>query len=240
MPRRTRPPEVTRSEHWLRVAANEAKSASARHIAELFGWQTEALEWVSPIAADAFAEYYDDAFLAKLGLTDLNYPLADFWPASGPRWDGLARTECGKVLLVEAKAHIEEAVDYRSAAGPTSMKLIQRSLDDAKQAYAASEQGCWESPFYQTANRLAHLHFLRELNGIDAYLLYLNFADAPDVPFPASTAQWEGAARITHKCLGLARNHPYRDYVGTLNWPVADMLASLEPDTAARVTAHCN
>jgi len=130
-------------------------------------------------------------------------PLQAFWPAVGPRWDGLARTTSGKVILVEAKAYIEEAVDYASKASPDSLEQIKRSLAEAKEWANGANAAPWESPFYQYANRLAHLYFLRVKNNVDAYLLFLYFADAPDVPEPCTTEQWQGAIRLTRKCLGL-------------------------------------
>jgi hypothetical protein len=209
----------------MRLAANDAAEACNARICSTFCWETEDINWVSPVADDAFAEYYDQAFLDRLGIEDLRVPLEDFWPASGPRWDGLARTASGKIILVEAKAYVEESVDYRSGAGPASMARIRQSLADAKHAFQANEAAPWEAPFYQYANRLAHLYFLRELNNIDAYLLFLNFADAPDVPAPCSTEQWAGATRITEKCLGLGK-HPYRDYVKTMVWSVPEMISN--------------
>lgn len=222
MPRRPRPPNTERSEHWMRVAANEASGALNHKIAKAYGWSGEEIEWLSPITSDEYAEYYDESFLELLGINDLRVPLRDFWPRSGPRWDGLARTASGKVILVEAKAYIEEGVDYRSKASPASLEKINKALDQAKAAFMANPDAPWESPYYQYANRLAHLYFLRELNGVDAHLLFLYFADAPDVPAPCSAEQWRGAIRLTEKCLGLGQ-HPYKKHVSTIVWPVPDM-----------------
>jgi len=80
--------------------------------------------------------------------------------------------------LVEAKAHIDEAVDFGSRAKTDSLKQICRALTCAKKAFGVIGDAPWDSPFYQYANRLAHLYFLRQLNGLDAYLLFLYFADA--------------------------------------------------------------
>ena len=216
MPRRARPPETQRSEHWLRVVVNQRRANFDGKVRSAFGWPSaEKIEWRSPIQEDAYAEYYDDAFLQRLGLHDLPVPLKRFWPPSGPRWDGLARTESGKILLLEAKAYIEEAVDYRSPAGSASLKLITRSLADAKRAFGARPEAGWDAPFYQYANRLAHLHFLAGLNKVDAYLLFVYFADAQDVPRPCAAQQWEGAIRLVAKCLGIEA-HKYRDRVAHL------------------------
>lgn len=232
MPRRERPSETTRSEHWLRVAVNSSSADLNRRVGAAFAWSDqEALIWRSPTTDDDYAEYYDQAFLERLGLHDVRIPLNSFWPPSGPRWDGLARTESGKVLLVEAKAHVDESVDYGSKASPDSHQHISRALADAKRAFRAREDATWETPFYQYANRLAHLHFLNGLNGIDAYLLFIYFSDAPDVPEPCTREQWEGAIRLTKKCLGISA-HPYQSRVKDLIISVRDLLSNPAPVSA--------
>ncbi len=223
MPRRDRPKTTQRSEHWMRVAANEDSETLNQKIRDLFGWSSdEKIQWLSPISEDDYAEYYDQEFLSRLGITDLKVPLSDFWPNSGARWDGLARTSGGKVILVEAKAYIEEGVDFKSKAGERSYAKIRKALEQAKSDFGANVDAPWESPFYQYSNRLAHLYFLHKLNGLDAYLVFLYFADAPDVPNPSSESEWRGSARLVEKCLGLGR-HPYRDRLGTLIWSVEEM-----------------
>jgi hypothetical protein len=172
-------------------------------IAEAFGWRDAAIDWRSPRQDDEYAEYYDQAFLDRLGVTELTMPLDEFWPKSGPRWDGLARTTDGSLILVEAKAYIEEAVDYRSKASPDALRRIRARLDEAKAAFHASKDACWYAPFYQMANHLAHLYYLAGINGKDAYLVFVDFANAPDVPEPATCQEWQGAVRLAHRCLGV-------------------------------------
>jgi hypothetical protein len=125
-------------------------------------------------------------------------------PPSGPRWDGLARTQSGKILLVEAKAH------------------ISRSLADAKKAFGARREASWDVPFYQYANRLAHLHFLAGMNKIDAYLAFVYFAGAPDVPKSCAEQHWQGAIRLVTKCLGIEQ-HRYRARLAHVVYPVGDL-----------------
>lgn len=172
-------------------------------IAEAFGWHDALIDWRSPRQDDDFAEYYDQAFLDRLGVSELTMPLDEFWPKSGPRWDGLALTIDGRLILVEAKAHIDEAVDYRSKASPDALRRIEERLNEAKAAFHASKDACWHVPFYQMANRLAHLYYLAGIKGKDAYLVFIDFANAPDVPEPATCQEWQGAVRLAHKCLGL-------------------------------------
>jgi hypothetical protein len=123
------------------------------------GWrESEVIEW-SPIKEDEYAEYFDEEFLGRLGIEVLRVPLNEFWPRSGPRWDGLARTRRGKIILVEAKAYIEEAVDFGSKTGSTSSAMINAALAETKAAFGAAETAAWHAPLYQYANRLAY-HFL--------------------------------------------------------------------------------
>lgn len=223
MPRRERPEKTSRSEHWLRGAVNKCPDYLNAQVRGAFAWPaSEAITWVSPLASDGYAEYYDDAFVERLGIAPLAVPLQSFWPASGPRWDALARTASGKIILVEAKAHIDESVDYGTGASGASRDKIERALADAKQAFGASEHASWGAPFYQYANRLAHLYFLSELNGCEAYMLFLYFADAPDVPSPCADAEWRGAIRLTKRCLGLGA-HRFVNRVGDLILRVPDM-----------------
>ncbi|MGY4618572.1 hypothetical protein ACVWZ4_003799 [Bradyrhizobium sp. USDA 4472] len=220
MPRRERPIETKRSEHWLRVAVNDRTSQTNEMVKGLFGWPiSEGIEWRSPVKSDDYAEYYDSEFLARLGIDNLGVSLNQFWPNSGPRWDGLATTDSGKIILVEAKAYVGEMISH-ARASPKSLRKIRAAIEKTKDAFGASADCGWESPFYQYANRLAHLYFLRELNSVDAYLLFVYFADAPDVPAAegCSIDQWMGATRLVEKALGLG-SHPYSGYAKSLILP---------------------
>lgn len=54
-----------------------------------------------------------------------------------------------------------------------------RSFNETKH-FLQAEPGCdWTERFYQYANRLAFLYFLREVNGIEAYLVFLYFLNDP-------------------------------------------------------------
>jgi hypothetical protein len=137
---------------------------------------------------------------------------------AGTRW----LTDSGKVILVEAKAQVGEMVSH-TRASPESLSKIRAAIEKTKAAFGVGDDFNWESPFYQYANRLAHLYFMRKLNGLDAYLLFMYFADAPDVPSAerCSTDQWRGAIRLAEKALGLG-SHRYREFIKSLIVPVFD------------------
>lgn len=231
MPRRSRPAETTRSEHWIRTVVNEFPEYLNRAIIEKLALdQSESIDWRSPLREDGYAEYSDQAFLDRLAITNLSHPLDSFWPQRGPCWDGLARTKSGKCLLIEAKAYIEEAVDYSSKA--TNLKSISRmssALDEAKKAFQATPEAPWNSPYYQYANRLAHLYYLWGLNRVDAYLVFVYFADARDVPNPCTRDEWNGAIRLMKKSLGLQANE-YGARIAEVIISVPEMVSNSKRD----------
>ena len=101
------PPGKRGSLKWIQRAVNVRPAAiDAPILPQIPG--ASRVEWLSPIESDAFAEYRDRSFLNKVGHPELADALSDFWPAFGPQWDALGRTDIGEVILVEAKAHIEE------------------------------------------------------------------------------------------------------------------------------------
>lgn len=162
------------------------------------------ITWLSPRPGDNYAEYRDEDFIVLLDI-ELKFPLESFWPERGPVWDGLAKTSDGKILLVEAKAHARELKSCIKAKAPSSCALINKSLGEAKDFFHASPMADWTEPYYQYANRLAHLYFLREKNGIDAYLLFLYFMNDIAMNGPRSQSEWESIIDEVHEHLDVAR-----------------------------------
>ena len=157
-----------------------------------------------PAATDGFAEYRDSAVLRCLGVDRLpNCSLAEFWPSRGPVWDALGVSQEGRLILVEAKAHIPEAASPPSRASVSSLAHIRRSLGEARSFYAPRATADWAGPLYQYANRLAFQYLFAHLNNLPSRLVLLDFYNASDVQGPESEAEWRGATRLIHALLGL-------------------------------------
>jgi hypothetical protein len=115
----------------------------------------------------------------------------------------LGVSKAGRIILVEAKAHIAEAASPASSATEASLVHIRRSLAEARSHYAPRAKAEWSGPLYQYANRLAFHYFLAVVNGLPSRLVFLDFYNAEDVQGPESVLEWHGANRLIHALLGL-------------------------------------
>lgn len=206
-------PEGTRgSLKWIqRVIAGKPELIDVPIMQRLPG--SPPVSWLSPLREDQFAEYRDAAFLKRLGIEDLKEDLAAFWPARGPQWDALGRSANGDLLLVEAKAHIPEILSSPTQAGARSRARIELALEQTVKALRAKPIAPWTDAFYQYANRLAHLDFLRRVHGKRAWLIFVYFVGDEDMKGPASKDEWEAALQVTRYVMGLERNHPLSRYI---------------------------
>ncbi|MFQ5811999.1 MAG: hypothetical protein ACE5I2_02220 [Anaerolineae bacterium] len=168
---------------------------------------------MSPLRDDDYAEYRDQEFITRLGITLERMPLASFWPRFGPAWDTLAKTDRGDVILVEAKAHVPEMVTDPTGASEPSLTKIRESLNATKRFLGSHSDADWATCFYQYTNRLAHLYLLRELNGLPAYLLFLYFINDKEMNGPSTQSEWEAAIKLLESFLGIRKQHRLSEYV---------------------------
>lgn len=205
------PPGTKGSLKWLQRAVNQRPDL-------VQPTDLPPLTWVSPLVGDDHAEYRDAAFLARLGLAPLAPALADFWPRRGPQWDGLA-TFPGGVVLVEAKAHLPEFRSPPCAAGPASGARIAAAFEQVQRALDLPLTR-WDRRYYQYANRLAHLWWLRA-QGIEAHLLLVGFLHDAESAGPTDPAEWHAAVAVAEAALRLEPN------------PLGPFIHHVMPDTRA-------
>jgi hypothetical protein len=196
---------------WIQRAVNSRPDLLDREIVSTLA-DSGAVEWLSPRAEDDYAEYRDKAFLNRIGYPELSDRLSEFWPRRGPQWDALGKTTRGTVLLVEAKAHVGEICSPGSGAGGEARLMIERALASAASHMVARPKAPWIDTFYQLANRLAHLHFLR-VNGVDAWLVLVNFIDDEEMNGPRGVAEWQAAYQVVHHVMGIPMRNPLGKFV---------------------------
>jgi len=189
----------------------------------------EAIQWRSPLKGDDYAEYFDQAFLDRLGIEDSKKSLLQFWPRGGPHWDGLAITSKKQVILVEAKANIAEFATHPCGAkSPKSVRQILESLGQVQQFMHIEKNRrrpeLWANAFYQYTNRIAHLYFLRELNCIPTHMIFLDIINDPDSGNDAvkSADEWRLLVRLAEGCLGITPKKPLMKHVHHIHLDVSE------------------
>jgi len=166
-----------------------------------------AIQWVSPLAADTYSEYQDSEFLERVGLGILAPRLLEFWPRGLPCWDALAKIE-GGCLLIEAKSHVPEMYGGGcGASSPRSKQKIKAALDATHAWLGVSPEVDWMGRLYQSANRFASLYFLREIAGVQAFLVNVYFVGDPRTP--TTREVWDAAIGDVNRELGLVHEVPY-------------------------------
>ena len=216
MPRINQFPALKGSQKWIQKLVNEKPDLLNSQIKNQLNLQeTDTITWLSPLAEDEYAEYQDQGFLDLLNIKLTKVSLSDFWPARGPVWDGLGRSETGKVFLVEAKSHISEVLSSKTGAGVKSLSKIKKSLNETKSFLNSTSEHDWTSTFYQYTNRLAHLYLLRTLNKIPAYLVFVYFVNDEEMNGPQSIDEWPGAIKLLHSFLGIGR-HKLSKYIADI------------------------
>jgi hypothetical protein len=91
-----------------------------------------------------------------------------------------------------------------------SIEKIKAALDKAASYLGAERRAPWSSVFYQLANRIAHLYFLRN-NGAKAWLVLVN-CDT-EMNGPSSEAEWRAAYQVVWHVLGLPKHHKLSPYI---------------------------
>ncbi len=197
---------------WIQVLVNDNSTLLNQHILDQLGIRVRKIDWRSPLQADQYAEYRDEGFLETLGIEKFNEHLRGFWPRNGPQWDALGRCNAaGPYFLVEAKANIPEIMSSMGATSEKSIALIKESLSKTRTFLKCKDSELWEKGFYQYANRIAHLYFLREICQIDAYLVFLYFIN-DHTHIPTNHEQWLGAIELQKRLIGV-KNHKLNKYV---------------------------
>jgi hypothetical protein len=194
------------SQKWLQVLINDRADLINRALAPALKLQSPGvLHWRSPLRSDDYAEYRDECALELLGIDLQQRALEHFWPAKGPRWDALAVAgeSPPKPILVEAKSHICELCSTACGAKGQSLRTIEASLAATRTFLGSTTRINWSKSYYQYANRLAHLYLLRELNGLDAYLVFVYFLNDEEMGGPRTVEEWKTVIELAERSLGV-------------------------------------
>ena len=146
-----------------------------------------------------------------------------FWPVGRGihNWDAVGwvcSNEIQELLLVEAKAHIEETKTNCQAKDPGSIKKIVEAFEMVKNALGVPNEIGWMKDYYQVTNRIASLYFLHQQK-IPSHLLFIYFVgDRRNSrrESPQSKEEWEKILKMQEESVGLPRGHILEDRIHKL------------------------
>jgi hypothetical protein len=203
------------SQKWIQKLVNECPNLLNQKIRDQLKVKWN-IKWKSPLKRKEYAEYRDEDFLKALGLKHLISSLTAFWPPFGPQWDGLGTAKPNYVFLLEAKSHVKEIVSSPTGAKDReSLEKIRKSLRETKEYVRSASVADWSSYFYQYTNRLAHLYFLRTLQKVEAYLIFLYFIGDKigSTRGPQTKEEWLSALEVMKVYLGVNKKHRLNKYI---------------------------
>jgi hypothetical protein len=114
---------------------------------------------------------------------------------------------------VESKAHVGELLSPGTKASSQSKTFIDRSLKEVQSFLGVNPVVDWSKVLYQYTNRLAHLYLLRELNDVQAFLVFLYFVGDREMDGPSTPGEWKSAIRVVKGILGLGEGHKLSKFV---------------------------
>jgi hypothetical protein len=173
----------------------------------------EHVQWLSPLDSIRYRISPSADFLRAAGLSGQQPGLLDRrWSQLGPCWDAVGLFSRGKgrprgVLLVEAKSQLEEIEGSCCRVPAGSIPVIMETFRETRQWLEALETQDWSGSLYRMANRLAHLHLLRNRLDVPAWLVQVYFLNDP--AGPASRADWLPVIAGAQARLGLCRRPPF-------------------------------
>jgi hypothetical protein len=200
-----------RSARSVRRTFHSRPDELSSEVAAEVGVALDSIRWLPFFRVeDGEREHRALEFLPELTFEPLRPSWRDFWPQRGHQqsWDaiGTAGTDW---LLVEAKANWPEFCTPPTTAKGDGLKTIENSLGRVRRDLGVSRWFRWTGTYYQYANRLATLWFLRE-HGVGARLVSVYFTGDrfPDrTPCPASEAEWLALIETRRLTLGLPKDH---------------------------------
>jgi hypothetical protein len=127
-------------------------------------------------------------------------------------------------VLVEAKAHLREFFSPPTQSRDTSRQKIEEAFNAVQTDMGISSSTDWTRTYYQYANRIAHLWWLRQ-RGINAALLFVSFLNDDEMGGPKHAESWGAAFASANYALGLTGANPLLRHVVHLTPDVRQMQA---------------
>jgi hypothetical protein len=168
------------------------------------------IRWVAPDQGAGWDEragseaVTGEEALRRLGVTLHERPLPTFWPDEGPRWDALGRDDSGAVVLLDVRGSVRDLISAPAGMTPVERVWVEDTIEEVRRHLGAAGSLDWAATFFRLTSRLAHLHLLRELNGVEAWLVCVHLSrPGGGRGMPAEESEWLPPLRTMYRGLGL-------------------------------------
>ncbi|MGV8984556.1 hypothetical protein [Clostridium sp.] len=116
--------------------------------------------------------------------------------------DGIDRQK--GLLLVEAKAHIDETKSDLKAISKESIDKIKNAITVTQACYGI-ELTDWTKHYYQLGNRIAFLYFMNEILNIPTWFVLINFTEGSYKP--TGVDEWLKHYHKIYVAMGIKHNN---------------------------------
>ena len=206
--------------HLLRLLGRHRSSFDLK-ILQALGYSNKKIEWLDykydskKLIPDK--EYVGIDFLENSAdYKSLKDSWRNYWPSSNnaQNWDAICKID-NEWILIEAKAHKDE-MNSNSKASKKSRIFISERFDEIKAKYGITSQNDWNKNYYQKANRILFLEYLKD-NNIRAKLLFVYFVNGyrkgGEQLGVTSIAQWTDLIKKQDEYLGISNNKLIKDNI---------------------------
>lgn len=199
------------SKYWMQVLVNSYNGKALTKKIQKKDSTIGDITWISPLKEYNYEEYKLNSNSPNLSVLKISKKDMDFWPSGQPQWDaiGFVQAEPKTIILVEAKAHLDEMNSSCTAKSEKSTRLIENTLKETYEKLTHDnnkefKKDIWMKKYYQLGNRLAFLYKLKE-KGYKVKLVLLNIVNDPTLGNKkASEKEWiDHYNEVFKKLLGI-------------------------------------
>lgn len=198
----------------LQIYVNRRTSELTRAVLNALGSTPAraAIRWLAPLEREAFREYPSPTFLDRMDLGSQAPVLAEWWPPGHSLWDAFGILQRGNrppsCLLVSGWSQPDELDGPPPEMTREAAAATRRALTEAREWFGVGDNPAWEGRLWSYASRLAHVYFLHEHGGRDAWLVNLCFT-ADQTRIPTSEREWHARLAAVNRELGFGRLVPW-------------------------------
>jgi hypothetical protein len=148
------------SKFWMQTLVNLDEGTALTKAIQNQDNEIGDIKWKSPLSKD-YKELKTEE-IEVITKEDL-----DFWPSNGPYWDGVG-IDGDTIILVEAKAHVNETLTKCRATSKESISKIKTSMEEVYNELSKNldssvyDENIWFEKYYRIANRLTFLVKLKQ------------------------------------------------------------------------------